>query len=214
MLSNRFLFRFAMDCLYKEDLWSDEGAGLDDRYRLIDPTRLDGNESGKFDFRIAWSERGIALALCLVDKHESPWCRQSQPEESDGLQVWIDTRDVHSVHRASKFCHRFLFMPSGSGSELKEPVVQRLPINRAKAQPNPINEGLIKARTLWFSDGYQIDAFIPSLALTGYDPEQYPRLGFNFSVHDREVGDYVFSAGSPMPYKEDPSLWSTLQLVR
>ena len=32
--------------------------------------------------------------------------------------VPIDTRDVRNVHRATRFCHRFLFLPTGGGNRL------------------------------------------------------------------------------------------------
>ena len=64
------------------------------------------------------------------------------------------------------------------------------------------------------SDGYALDIFVPAQALTGFDPQEHPRLGFNYALVDRELGEQTLSAGSPMPYQEDPSLWATLELVR
>ena len=51
-------------------------------------------------------------------------------------------------------------------------------------------------------------------ALTGFDPQEHPRLGFTYAVVDRELGEQTLGVGSPMPYQEDPSLWATLELVR
>ena len=50
--------------------------------------------------------------------------------------------------------------------------------------------------------------------LTGFDPEEHPRLGFTYAVIDRELGEQTFGVGRPMPYQEDPGLWATLELVR
>jgi len=50
--------------------------------------------------------------------------------------------------------------------------------------------------------------------LTGFDPQEHPRLGFNYAIIDRELGVETFSAGPPLPYDEDPSLWATLEMVR
>jgi hypothetical protein len=63
------------------------------------------------------------------------------------------------------------------------------------------------------SDGYVLHAFIPAEALTGFDPQEHPRLGFNYAIIDRELGVQTFSAGPPLPYDEDPSLWATLEMV-
>jgi hypothetical protein len=72
----------------------------------------------------------------------------------------------------------------------------------------------LKALSRRSSDGYVLDAMIPAGALTGYDPPEHPRLGFNYLVIDRELGEQTLSVGSPMPFQEDPSLWATLELVR
>jgi len=166
------------------------------------------------DVRAAWSEAGLAFTVLVQGKKQSPWCRTGRPEDSDGFQVWIDTRDVHNVHRASRFCHRFSFMPSGGGNRLDQPVAQWLPINRARGQPQAIEPGGLKVHSRERTDGYVLDAFIAADALTGFDPAEHPRLGFTYAVLDRELGEQTFSVGSPMPYQEDPSLWATLELVR
>ena len=63
------------------------------------------------------------------------------------MQVWIDTRDVHNVHRASRFCQRFIFLPSGGGRKLDEAFGQSLPINRAREPARPVAAGLLQARS-------------------------------------------------------------------
>ena len=67
------------------------------------------------DVRAAWSEAGLAFVVRVEGKRQPPWCRAGRPEDSDGLQIWIDTRDVHNVHRAGRFCQRFIFLPGGGG---------------------------------------------------------------------------------------------------
>ncbi len=164
--------------------------------------------------RAAWSEAGLAFTVRVQGKRQPPWCRESRPEDSDSLQIWIDTRDVHNVHRAGRFCHRFVFLPGGSGRRLDQPVAETLPINRAKEPPNPVRAGLLKVRCQQQVDGYILDALIPAEALTGFDPAEHSRVGFTYAVIDRELGEQTFVVGSPMPYQEDPSLWATLELQR
>ena len=59
-----------------------------------------------------------------------------------------------------------------------------------------------------------LDSLRPSVfkAITGFDPQEHPRLGFTYAVIDRELGEQTLTVGSPMPYQEDPSLWATLEL--
>jgi hypothetical protein len=213
LLPKRFLFHFSMPCWYRDPVWTKEGARLDVRHRLVGLAGLEERPM-RADVRAAWSEAGLAFTVVVEGKRQPPWCRGNRPEDSDGVQFWIDTRDVHNVHRASRFCHAFLFLPSGGGSRLEEPVAQAVPINRAREEPRPIESSQLGVRSQRTAGGYVLDAFIPAGALTGFDPQEHPRLGFNYALIDRELGEETLSAGSPMPYQEDPSLWVTLDLLR
>ena len=93
-------------------------------------------------------------------------------------------------------------------------MAEWLSINRAREQPNPVRPGVLQTRSRPLGDGYVLEALIPAEALTGFDPAEYPRLGFTYAVIDRELGEQTFGVGSPMPYQEDPSLWATLELQR
>ncbi len=212
LLPARFLFRFSLPCRYRRPLWTPEGAGLDERYRLVGFAELEGLPTPA-DVRAAWSEEGLAFTVRVEGKRQAPWCRAGKPEDSDGLQVLIDTRDVHNVHRAGRFCHRFVFLPGGSGRRFEAPVAEWLPIHRAREHPRAIDPGQLQVRSEKRIDGYLLRAFIPAGALTGFDPREHPRLGFNYAVFDRELGEQTLSVGSPVPYREDPSLWATLELV-
>jgi hypothetical protein len=213
LLPARFLFRFSATCRYRDPLWTADGAGLDEGYRLPDLANLDGRPCWA-DVRAAWSEAGLAFAVRVQGKKQPPWCRESRPEDSDSLQVWIDTRDVHDVHRAGRFCHRFVLLPCGAGPRLERPLAGALAINRAREQPNPIPVELLKTCSQRHGNDYALEAFIPAEAMTGFDPAEHPRLGFTYAVFDRELGQQTFGVGSPMPYQEDPSLWSSLELLR
>jgi hypothetical protein len=213
LLPTRFLFRFSAPCRYRDPLWTTTATGLDESHRLPSLSALEG-QAALADVRAAWSEAGLAFALHVRGKKQTLWCRESQLEDSDCLQVWIDTRDVHSVHRAGRFCHRFIFLPCGAGGKSDKPLAASLPINRAREQPNPIRPGLLQVRCQRQGNDYVLEAMIPAEALTGFDPAEHPRIGFNYAVIDRELGQQTFGVGSPMPYQEDPSLWATLELVK
>ena len=237
LLPTRFLFRFSAPCRYRDPLWMAHGAQLDDKHRLIGLAELEQAEkgtgpicaqhpkgrSGKLDLspflpwanvRAAWSEAGLAFSVHVQGKRQPPWCRAGRTEDSDGLQVWIDTRNVHNVHRAGRFCHRFVFLPLGGDRKLDQPVADVLAINRARELPKPVREGLLKVQSHKRADGYVLDTLIPAEALTGFDPTEHPRLGFTYAVVDRELGEQTFSVGKPMPYHNDPSLWATLELAK
>ena len=132
LIPPRFMFRFAVDLQRCDKLWSaQEGALLDESYRLPALAQLD-DEPALADVRMAWSPQGLVWWVRVEGKRQLPWCRESRLDESDGLQVWVDTRATTNVHRASRFCHRFVFLPRGGGRSAEEPVADQLLINRAR----------------------------------------------------------------------------------
>lgn len=218
MLQKRFLFRFRFPCKFSATLWTKKGCELDESYRLpqLDTLEADGEKVALpsfYDLRIAWNHSGIAFSLIVTGKTQRPWCRQIHPEESDGLQICLDTRDVKDVHRASRFCHRLIFMPTGSGPSQSPPHIFWLPIHRAKGHPNPIDVELIKVRSTINVDGYRLDVMIPGDQLTGFEPTEHPNLGFHFALTDRELGNRYLLVEPPFPHDQDPSLWGTLELI-
>jgi len=213
LLPARFLFRYRFDCRYRKPLWKESGLALPDDCKLPRLADLEGGPAYA-EVRTAWSEEGVAFSVLVGGKKQLPWCRDSRPDESDGLRVWIDTRDTHNIHRASRFCHQFIFMPSGSGRNLDEPYGEQLFISRARENPKPVRSNLLKFRREKRPDGYLLDCLVTPAALTGWDPVENPRLGFTYAVIDREIGTQTFSCGQEFPYHEDPSLWATLELKR
>ena len=185
---------------------------MEDRYRLPDLAAIDGKRSPA-DVRLAWGTEGLAFSVLVIGKKRSIQCSAPHPEESEGVQILIDTRDVHTVHRATRFCHRFAFLPLGGGTNKMEALAAWLPIHRAREHPRAIPPGAVRVACRIIRGGYELSGLIAAEALTGFDVEQHPRLGFNYVVLDRELGVQTFAVGPPMPAHEDPSLWTSLELV-
>jgi hypothetical protein len=164
--------------------------------------------------RAAWSEQGLAVWVRVGGKRRAPFCDERRLTESDGLQVWVDTRDTHNVHRASRFCHRFVCLPFGGGRKRNEPVADQLLINRARENARPVRPGDLKCRSEQRVDGYLLELLLPADSLTGFDPAEHPRIGFTYAVLDQELGEQAFTVAGELPYDEDPSLWATLELVK
>ncbi len=64
-----------------------------------------------------------------------------------------------------------------------------------------------------FSDGYLLEAWLPAKVLTGYEPAAQPQLGFYYHLQDAELGRQFLTVGQEFPFEQDPSLWSTVELV-
>jgi hypothetical protein len=212
LLTPSFLFRFALPLRYAKRDWP-ASAPLGDEHRLLSFTAID--DARQFaDVRCAWNERGLVFSVRTSGKKSLPWCRDHRFEDSDGFHVWIDTRDTKNIHRASRFCHHFVFLPAGGGSRLDQPIAEQLLINRARENARPVRPGVLAVQSEKRIDGYTLDSYIPADALTGFDPEDYPRLGFFCAVVDRELGEQTLSYSRDFPFREDPSVWCSVELHR
>lgn len=213
ILAPTFVFRFSVPLLETKLKWKAAGIELPQECQLPNFHELDKGRSFA-DFRCAWSPKGLFFDVRVAGKVQHPWCRETRLEDSDHIQIWIDTRDTKNIHRASRFCHRFLLMPSGAGPTNEAPLSTMLKINRAREESRTLNSEKIPVASKLTATGYQLSAFFPATVLSGYDPEDQPRLGFTYSISDRELGWQCFSVGSEFPFAEDPSLWGTLELNR
>ena len=220
LLNQTFLFRFEIVIKQHSLRWTATGLQLDEDFRLPCFGVLGtGNlmESGKApvqyaDVRMAWDASGLGFWMQTSGKKQLPWCRDSRTDDSDGLQLWIDTRNSPGIHRANRFCHRFLFSPFGGGPRRDQPMAQMIPIHRARQEPNSIDPKLLNVFGKPLSDGYEMSGLIPNAALTGFDPVEYPKISLWYNVIDRELGNQAFSLNSSYPCPEDPSLWGSAVL--
>lgn len=163
--------------------------------------------------RVAVGSNALFFQTDVQGKQQLPWCRESRVEDSDGLHVWIDTRNSTEIQRATKFCHRYAFSPMGRGPKADLPFVGWAPINRARENPPPPpdDQFAIRAR---ISDGrYRLVAALHFEALSGLDVQDFPVIGFYFAVLDRELGWQSLALQPDLPVMDNPSLWGQLQLA-
>lgn len=218
IVPNRFLVRVCHPCPYVSGVPGDAESAehlvdLPDAARLQNFAELD--ESTNFaDVRLGWNEMGLAVQVQVKGKDQPPVADADRPKSSDGLTLWVDTRDARSSHRASRFCHQFHFLPAGGGTDKDEPVAVQTKINRAQQDAPLSNPSSIPFRAVRTKGGYRLEAFLSASALNGFDPEQHPRLGIYYAVRDQELGDQFLSVNGDFPFADDPSLWAVLELVR
>ncbi len=211
LLAPTFLFRFSAPLSSRKQIWSKSETKLSEAFRL--PSFGELEQRPRFaDVRAAWNRQGLTFLVRVTGKQQTAWCRANKIDDSDGLHLFIDTRDTHNIHRATRFCHHFIFLPFGDGPDYSQPVARLVDIHRARENPKPIAGNALQVRSQKRIDGYLLEAHIPAAALTGFAPDDHPRLGFTYGVMDRELGWQTFSVGTEFRFQEDPSLWGTLEL--
>lgn len=214
LLPHRFLFRFQLPCRYRAGMptQGEELLDLPEDYALASFADMD--KAADFgDVRVAWNEEGLGISVRVMGKTKPPRCDPSRPTTSDALQVWLDTRTASTVHRATRFCHHFVFLPTGGGRRRRGAFVEQLRMNRAREDQRLCDPAKVKVFYQERSGGYLLEAFLPTDVLTGFDPDENRRLGFFYWLKDTELGSQSLGPVRDFPVAEDPSLWSVLELV-
>lgn len=214
LIPHRFLFRVAYSCHYRAAMPEEAGdrlLDLPESCRIDNFAGIDGQRNFA-DVRLGWNETGLGFQVEVRGKQQPPRSDASRARSSDGVTLWIDTRDARSGHRASRYCHQFHFLPTGGGPNGDEPAFVQAKIHRA-LQDAPLSPAsAVPFQVASLADGYIVEAFLGATVLNGFDPEQNPRLGFYYAARDTERGEQVLNVGAEFPYWEDPSLWSVLEL--
>ncbi len=189
-----------------KQLWS-----LSPQAVLTIPRQLDTTDIPVV-WKAAWNAEGLAVVVEVTGK--SRWnCNPDRPLEADGMQLWIDTRDTQSVHRATRFCHFLCVLPSGGGESGRDPVVVPVPVPRASQDAKLADSDDFLTFAESTKTGYRLAVWIPAKTLTGFDSVAQPQIGFFAQIKDKDFGTHPLALTPEFPYDGDPSLWLTLELV-
>jgi len=158
LLPPSFLLRVSHPCRYLKQMPRDDDDDLLDlpeTHRLENFAAMDGRP-GYADVRLAWNEGGLGIQVEVKGKDQLPQGDVARPRASDGVTLWLDTRDSRTSHRASRHCHQFHFLPAGGGPDHDEPAFVQAPIHRATQdapcpglQPCPSARVRRKAAIAW-----------------------------------------------------------------
>lgn len=209
----RFLFRWSFSVRRLEHRLHHAGRllGLSDDFQIPSLAELD-NSASFADVRMAWSDEGIGLSIEVSGRSRPPKCLVEQPTTSDGLHVWLDTRNTQTVHRATKFCQQFSLLPAGGGPGGDKPIAIAVPMARARDEATLPEASLVELQSNVRNEGYWLDAWLPKEVLFGFEPSSHSNLGFHFVVRDSQFGEQTLAVTSEFPYASDPSLWQTMML--
>ncbi|MFO0822482.1 MAG: hypothetical protein U0792_05075 [Gemmataceae bacterium] len=217
IVPNRFLVRVAHPCPFVKNMPQDTDKH-DNLIDLPESARIENfaalDEQRNFaDVRLGWNEFGIGVQVEVKGKQQAAVGDSDKPKHSDGLWLFLDTRDARASHRGSRFCHHFMFLAAGGGADKDEPFVAQAKINAPSKTP-PCREPR-RCALSWRAYQGRLStskrSCQPHLRL---DPQEHPRLGVYYVVRDQELGDQFLNVNWEFPFTDDPSLWAVLELVR
>ena len=213
-IPNRVFFAYAFQCRYREQAPRINGV-LDEwgpEYLVPDLGYLE-NRPQAADVYMAWNEEGLYFAV-EVRKRKPVRSHFGRHWTGDSFQIWLDTRDVKSARRAGRYCHQFNCLPTGGGDDGNQPVVKPTQVDRARERWNMPEQEALPIASLISDRGYTLEVCLPTEALSGYDPEEFPRLGFTYFLNNSEWPTQWWSAGRELRVHVDPSTWGTAVLSR
>ncbi|MBS0629707.1 MAG: hypothetical protein JSS30_05720 [Verrucomicrobia bacterium] len=144
------------------------------------------------DVSMGWEQKGLHFA---IEVHY-PFA------EGDGVELFIDTRDLKTAGFVTRFCHHFL---------IEGTTAQEITTFRTDDKHELCNSSLIEVKGNFPKKNYSLHIFIPAECLHGYDPTSFDRLGFAYRINRDEGNRQHFSLSSDyFAIEKEPSLWSSL----
>ncbi len=223
LLPNRFLFDFEFPLHYRAfpPALNGDVADFTDDDLLPKLGELDGAVDFA-DVWACWNETGLFVACRVTGKRKPLRCQPGSYWTGDNLRLCTDMRDTRTIKRATRYCQQFYFLPTGGGRRGNEPACGAVKIKRARAdapcgtgfQPAENRSHRLSVASRVTRTGYTLTAHIPAACLSGFDPDEHPRIGFYYILEDSELGQQYLTVGDELVWYVDPSTWATAVLER
>ena len=156
-----------------------------------------------------WSTEGVEF---YVESTEA-FTRSSFPDvvRGDSIELWIDPRDIKTAGFNTRFCHHFFFLLEAIDGHVAGEITRfRTEDAHELCDPHRLE---IKAKL--YTNGYRAQIFIPNDCLHGYDPDQFDRLGFTYRINRAKgFAQHYSVVTEDYQIEQQPSLWSSLKLIR
>lgn len=162
---------------------------------------------------VGWNPNGLGVSVAVRGRSQPAAGNSKKPDQSDCVELWIDTRPTGNVHRATGYCHRVACLPVEESSDGAAAAVS-LAIPQQREVRAELQAQKLKLRTHARKGGYDLEIWIPSSQLYGYEQmDELRQLGFYCLVRDTELGDQPLTVTDDFPFSWDPSLWVNLELT-
>lgn len=161
------------------------------------------------EIAMGWNSEGIEVLVSVTQ----PFLRASFPNltQGDGVELFIDTRDVKTAGFNTRFCHHFYFLPEDVDGYIAGEITRF----RTEDAHDLCNSSELKVMPDLKKSNYSLQIFIPAHCLFGYDPDQFDRLGFAYRINRTQGPSQHFCVVSEdYQIEQQSSLWSSLKLVK
>lgn len=154
-----------------------------------------------------WNEEG--LFFCVEGRQGKGKSFYPEVTKGESVELFLDTRDVKSSGYTTRYCHHFAFLPQEvDGVDRGELTHFRTEDRHERCEPHELGLEVLKKK-----NRYEMQIFIPSHCLHGYDGGQFKRLGFSYRINRYQAESQHFSAVTgEFQVEQQPSLWSTMRL--
>lgn len=195
-------FQIQWDCHHLDP----KGKLSAEKYHLPNTGKLCA-EATFADVNMGWDKEGIHILVKI--KEEMVESYYPDVTKGDAVEIFIDTRDVKTSGYNTRFCHHFFFLPEAvDGHQAGEITRFRTEDTHELCDPKEL-----VVKTTRSGKSYQMQIFIPSHCLNGYDPDQFDRLGFSYRINRRNGKPQHFSVTTEdFQVEQQPSLWSSVRL--
>ncbi len=185
---------------------------LDAAAQLPELSTMDGGASFA-TLHAGWNVNGLGIKVAVRGRTQPIAGERNRLENSDCVELWIDTRPTGSVHRATGYCHRVACLPSDE-SAAGAPSAVPLAIPQQREVRSEMQSRHIQLRAHLLSGGYDLEVWIPESQLYGFRQiDELRHLGFYSLVRDTELGEQPLTLTDEFPFAWDPSLWINLELT-
>ena len=159
------------------------------------------------DVKMKFDEESISFRFDV----SSPFKEVSFPkvEKGDGIELFLDTRDMKSAKTVTKFCHHFVFLPAAV-DEMHACEVTKFRSEDAHEYPN---EEKLRPQVSFTKKGYTLEAILTKETLFGYDPVEFPRIGCAYRIHRTNDSPQHFGPPSAeFSLEGSPNIWPSIYL--
>ncbi len=159
-----------------------------------------------------WTLDGLAFGV-EVDVGHDLRLDPEHPFRSDGIEVWVDTRDSREARKPTRFCHHFLLLPGGHGPRGRACYVQEMNPGGVKRPEDMADIQRIRAKAEVGRGGYTLEFLLPREVLAGYAPLEATSVALAYRLRSSVYGVQDLAFGEHFPLWRNPSLWLSARLA-